>query len=73
VVRKVGRRVPPRHQTETDFDPKVLITKRLGAGMTQKQLAVHLGVSPRSLWNWEAGTTTPTPEFWPRVHAFLAS
>ena len=73
VVRKVGRWVPPRQQIEVTFDPKALITKRLGAGMTQRQLSLHLGVSPRTLWNWEAGVTSPTREFWPRVDAFIGS
>ena len=71
VVRKVGRWVPPPRKPEVGLDPKALIAKRLRAGMTQGQLAMHLGVSPRTLWNWEAGITRPTQDFWARVNAFL--
>jgi transcriptional regulator with XRE-family HTH domain len=54
------------------LDPKTLITKRIGAGLTQKQLAGQFGISPRTLLNWETGATSPTAGFWPKLAAFLA-
>lgn len=73
VVRKVGRRVPPRQYIQAMFDSKALARKRMDAGYTQQQLARELGVSPRTLHNWETGATSPEPAFWHRLNAFLAA
>lgn len=34
---------------------------RLNAGLTQLELAVRLGVSPATVYRWEAGYVTPSP------------
>ena len=33
---------------------------RLQAGLTQEQLAAHIGVSSRTIKHWEHGTCTPS-------------
>lgn len=33
----------------------IIKTKRQKLGMTQAQMATAIGVSPRTLWDWEAG------------------
>ena len=71
VVRKVTRGDSPPEAVRKVFDSKQLIDKRLQAGMTQVQLAERLGVSSRSISNWETGATLPTPEFWATLATLL--
>lgn len=47
-----------------DFAPKLLITKRKEAGLTRQQLADRLGVSARTVMNWETGRTRPCLPLW---------
>ena len=35
---------------------------RVGKGLSQKQVALEVGVKSPSVSNWESGKTTPTPE-----------
>lgn len=42
------------------------------ANLTQQELAGHLGVSERSVQNWEAGTTFPRPSQRRALLAFIA-
>lgn len=36
-----------------------LAAARVNKGLTQKEAAKALGVSPRTLWQWENGITVP--------------
>lgn len=47
-----------------DFTPKILITKRKLCGLTRQQLADQLGVSARTVLNWETGRTKPSGALW---------
>lgn len=35
---------------------------RLAAGLSQKQVACHLGIASPSVCNWESGKTQPSPD-----------
>lgn len=48
---------------QTDFGADDVATIRLLAGMTQQQLAQHLGCSAMSVIRWEQGRTTPLPVY----------
>ena len=55
------------------FESRMLMSNKMRAGLTQVQLAQRLGVSPRSVSNWETGATLPAPEVWGRLTGFLPS
>ena len=61
---------PPWTRAATPL-PTLLQTQRLQRGLTQHQLARRLGVSRRTLLNWELGLTSPTPSLWPRLNQLL--
>ena len=53
--------------TTTQTDPRGGIAARIrearrGAGLTQRELAALVGVTPHSVGDWEAGRRKPTPE-----------
>ena len=47
--------------------------RRRGIPLTQIELAALLGVSPRTIQNWEAGTSFPRPSHRRALDAFLNS
>jgi len=49
-------------------DPKALRRRK---HLTQKELAARVGVSIRTIVQWEAGTTQPRPEYIPRLAEVL--
>jgi transcriptional regulator with XRE-family HTH domain len=59
--------------TRHDSPPlcKLLLDKRLAAGLTQKEVAKRLGVSARTLKNWEHNRNKPAKSLWPQIHQFL--
>jgi transcriptional regulator with XRE-family HTH domain len=48
-----------------------LKTRRDQLNLSQIEAAAHLGVSPRTLQNWEAGASFPWPKHRRAVAAFL--
>lgn len=55
---------PRRHPHFVWADPEQFRTERLTAGLTQKTAAEYLGVSLRSIRNWEHGSNRiPYPAF----------
>jgi transcriptional regulator with XRE-family HTH domain len=44
---------------------------RIGLHLSQREAAEHLGISERTLQNWEAGTTFPWPKHRRAVEQFL--
>ncbi len=42
-------------------DIETLRARRVASGLTQEQLAQHIGVSQGAVAGWERGTRTPTP------------
>lgn len=44
---------------------------RQKAGMSQRELAVKLSFSQQSIWRYEAGTATPSPEMVKKMAAVL--
>lgn len=55
---------PRRHPHFTWADPERFRVERMTAGLTQKQAAAYLGVSVRSVYNWETGVNrVPYPAF----------
>ena len=47
------------------FEPVYPLT----GGLTQKQMAAHLGTSALSVWKWESGQVTPRARFLPAILA----
>ncbi len=45
--------------------------RRNALNLSQREAAEHLGVSERTLQNWEAGTTFPWPKHRRALFAFL--
>ncbi|MDE2310785.1 MAG: helix-turn-helix transcriptional regulator [Betaproteobacteria bacterium] len=58
-----------------DFEPQTLgehiKKKRLGMGLTQKEVGEVLGVTSFTVLNWEKGKTEPLPQFVQRIILFL--
>lgn len=46
---------------------KLLREKREGSGETQKDLALFLGVSEKSVKEWEKGKSIPGASYWSRI------
>ena len=58
------RKQPRRHPHFAWADPEQVYVERMTAGLTQKQAAEYLGVSVRSVRNWETGCNRiPYPAF----------
>lgn len=55
MIRAIRHDSPP----PSEFISKLLLDKRLHANLTQKQLASKLGVSVKTVKNWESGRTKP--------------
>ena len=51
--------------------PEALLAARRASGYTTTELARHLGVSRPTLWAWESGRATPSPENQQSVLDFL--
>lgn len=41
--------------------------RRVSLGMSQKELAEQLGVSTRTVWNWENDISSPTIKMWESI------
>ena len=55
---------PRRHPHFAWADPERFRVERMTAGLSQKQAAAYLGVSVRSVYNWETGVNrVPYPAF----------
>jgi DNA-binding XRE family transcriptional regulator len=50
---------------------KLLLEKRLAAGATQNEFAKRLGVSARTLKNWEHNRNKPTKPRWFQIYQLL--
>lgn len=50
---------------------KLLVDHRLQTGLNQKSLKTKLGVSLKTLQNWERGNTKPLKRFWPAIASLL--
>lgn len=58
------KKQPRRHPHFVWADPERFHLERMAAGLTQKQAAEYLGVSVRSVRNWETGANRiPYPAF----------
>lgn len=55
----------------TDHLAEKIRDRRLAIPLTQKEAAVILGVSERTLQNWEAGDAFPRPKHRRTIDAFL--
>ncbi|MEU6707333.1 helix-turn-helix domain-containing protein [Streptomyces wuyuanensis] len=53
------------------FDPARLTQARRLAGMTKKDVAEHLGVTPAAVGQYETGVAKPRPDLLPRLAATL--
>jgi hypothetical protein len=51
---------------------KLLLERRLEAKLTQEALATRLGVSLRTVKNWERGRNKPLKRFWPGIRFLVA-
>jgi transcriptional regulator with XRE-family HTH domain len=60
----------PRRRSEADQFRRALLSVRTGNAWTQEQLAARLGVSKRTLSNWECGYWLPPHK--QRLHLVLA-
>lgn len=62
---------------DTDFEPKTLgeriQKKRLGLGLSQRQVADRPSVNAWTVLNWEKNHTRPPIEFMPGILQFLGS
>ncbi len=54
---------------EPGYIEQVLKNHRLAANLSQVDLARKLGVSRKTLQNWEGGFSNPTKKFWPLLTA----
>ena len=50
---------------------KLLLEQRLQSRLTQDLLAAKLGVSLKTIKNWESGRSKPTREFWPTIQQLI--
>lgn len=50
---------------------QLLVKKRVAAGLTQEALAERLGVSRKTLQNWERDRTKPIRRFWTAIRSTL--
>jgi transcriptional regulator with XRE-family HTH domain len=67
----VGPRLAPMSRRRP-FDPQALRAARLGAGLTQHELAREIGVAGgERISLWELGKTSPHPRVVPRLAAAL--
>ncbi|AWZ05216.1 MULTISPECIES: XRE family transcriptional regulator [unclassified Streptomyces] len=64
------RGVSPRAVYDA-FDPVRLTQARRLAGMTKKDVAEHLGVTPAAVGQYETGVAKPRPDLLPRLAAAL--
>ena len=46
-------------------------SRRLSRGLTQRQLATALGVSPITILRWESGASAPYPKHYPVIMTAL--
>ena len=53
------------------FDPARLLQARRLAGLTKRAVAVHLGISPAAVGQWETGATTPRVDHLERLAELL--
>ncbi len=72
LVLKAVRRDSPPFEFNGQPLRKFLVDFRLQADMTQETMAANLGVSAKTLKNWEAGRTTPTRKLWPCIYRLKA-
>ena len=65
MIEKHRRRKPPRKHPHYPWaDPEQFTLERKTAGLTQPQAAAYLGVSLRTIKNWEGGSNRiPYPAF----------
>ena len=56
---------------QTDRVCKRIVSCSRAMGLTQKELARHLGVDPSTLGRWETGRGLPSRKYRARVLAFL--
>ena len=55
----IAEKAAPKKSRQIQFDAQVLIEKRAGLGITQKQMAQLLGASSLSVYKWESGHVHP--------------
>ena len=71
LVIKTIRVDSPPCQNSTQSFAKSLIKYRLESGFSTITLAAKLGVSLRTLKNWEYGWTQPNRRFWKAIHSLI--
>ena len=52
------------------FEEKIVISRKL-LGITQKELAHHLGIDPSTLGRWERGESKPSKELLKKLNTLL--
>jgi DNA-binding transcriptional regulator YiaG len=60
--REIRLEVSPEELKKSRFSPRLIKTLRKKLGISQKQLAILLGVSVGAAHQWEIGKFTPKPE-----------
>lgn len=59
----------PKRGRRAVFSAERFKAQRERLGLTQKQMAAHLGTSALSVWKWESGQVTPRARFLPAILA----
>ncbi|MGO8697834.1 MAG: helix-turn-helix domain-containing protein [Limisphaerales bacterium] len=70
MIKAIRHDSPPFDNLKTPLG-KLLVDKRLAAGLTQEAVATLLGVSVISLKNWEHNRYLPSKSVWPQIRHFL--
>jgi DNA-binding XRE family transcriptional regulator len=62
---------PPPLGLDRSLLAQLIAAHRTKAGIPQKTMAAQLGVSLKTLQNWERGTTTPIRRYWPTLRTLV--
>ena len=61
------------YDTHSDTLGKRIVCQRSALGLSQRDLALHMGIDPSTLRRWERGESSPSKNLLSRLNAFLTS